>query len=224
MPARSSSAARTTRSRRSERGAEVVAYSSGNHAQAVALARSLLGAHATILMPEDAPGLEARGDARATAPRSSRYDRYTERPRGDRLPRSRAERGAELVPSVRRSADHGRRRERQRSSCVEDAGVVDTLVVPRRRRRADRGLRHDREGPRCPAGRRRRAGGRRRLAAVVRRRAARGDRRAADDRRRAADNAPGDAHVGGRARGSSTRSSPSPTRRSSRRCGLRSSG
>ena len=33
----------------------VAAYSSGNHAQAVALAASLLGAPATILMPDDAP-------------------------------------------------------------------------------------------------------------------------------------------------------------------------
>lgn len=33
----------------------VVAYSSGNHAQAVALAASLLGIGATIVMPEDAP-------------------------------------------------------------------------------------------------------------------------------------------------------------------------
>ena len=37
------------------RGANVVAYSSGNHAQAVALAASLLGARATILMPADTP-------------------------------------------------------------------------------------------------------------------------------------------------------------------------
>src|SRR5437868_5604979 len=33
----------------------VVAYSSGNHAQAVAIAAGLLGTAATILMPEDAP-------------------------------------------------------------------------------------------------------------------------------------------------------------------------
>src|SRR4051812_26637151 len=33
----------------------VVAYSSGNHAQAVAIAARLLGTTATIVMPEDAP-------------------------------------------------------------------------------------------------------------------------------------------------------------------------
>jgi threonine dehydratase len=38
-----------------ERAQGVAAVSSGNHAQAVALAARLLGSHATILMPEDAP-------------------------------------------------------------------------------------------------------------------------------------------------------------------------
>ena len=33
----------------------MLAFSSGNHAQAVAIAARLLGTHATILMPEDAP-------------------------------------------------------------------------------------------------------------------------------------------------------------------------
>ena len=33
----------------------MLAYSSGNHAQAIALASRLLGARATIVMPEDAP-------------------------------------------------------------------------------------------------------------------------------------------------------------------------
>src|SRR5205085_10279648 len=38
-----------------EREAGVVAYSSGNHAQAVAIAARLLGTSATILMPLDTP-------------------------------------------------------------------------------------------------------------------------------------------------------------------------
>ena len=46
---------------RSQRERGVVAYSSGNHAQAVALAAGLLGAPAVILMPEDAP--QAKRDA-----------------------------------------------------------------------------------------------------------------------------------------------------------------
>src|SRR5689334_18597273 len=38
-----------------QRAAGVAAYSSGNHAQAVALAARLVGTPAVILMPEDAP-------------------------------------------------------------------------------------------------------------------------------------------------------------------------
>src|SRR5206468_13127344 len=42
-----------------ERARGVVTYSSGNHAQAVARAARLLGAHAVIVMPEDAPAIKA---------------------------------------------------------------------------------------------------------------------------------------------------------------------
>jgi len=38
-----------------QRGQGVITFSSGNHAQAVALAASLLGTHAVIVMPQDAP-------------------------------------------------------------------------------------------------------------------------------------------------------------------------
>jgi threonine dehydratase len=41
-----------------EREAGVITYSSGNHAQAVARAARLLGIHAVIVMPEDAPQLK----------------------------------------------------------------------------------------------------------------------------------------------------------------------
>jgi threonine dehydratase len=44
-----------------ERARGVVTYSSGNHAQAVARAARLLGAHATIVMPEDAPPVKVAG-------------------------------------------------------------------------------------------------------------------------------------------------------------------
>ena len=44
-----------------ERARGVVTYSSGNHAQAVARAARLLGAHATIVMPEDAPPVKVDG-------------------------------------------------------------------------------------------------------------------------------------------------------------------
>jgi len=44
-----------------ERARGVVTYSSGNHAQAVARAARLLGAHATIVMPDDAPPVKVEG-------------------------------------------------------------------------------------------------------------------------------------------------------------------
>ena len=53
----------------------MLAFSSGNHAQAVALASRLLGAHATILMPEDAP--QSKLDAtRGYGAEVVLYDRY----------------------------------------------------------------------------------------------------------------------------------------------------
>ena len=65
----------------------VLAYSSGNHAQAVAIAARLLGTHATILMPEDAP--TAKVDAtRGYGAEIVTYDRWTE---------SREELGAQLA-------------------------------------------------------------------------------------------------------------------------------
>ena len=75
----------------------VVAFSSGNHAQGVALAGRLLGIHAAIVMPEDAP--RAKMDStRRLGGEVITYDRY----KGDREAIAReiaAERGAALVPS-----------------------------------------------------------------------------------------------------------------------------
>ncbi len=53
----------------------VVAWSSGNHAQAVALAAALRGAPATILMPEDAPASKLAG-TRGYGAEVVLYDRY----------------------------------------------------------------------------------------------------------------------------------------------------
>jgi threo-3-hydroxy-L-aspartate ammonia-lyase len=60
-----------------ELAAGVTTFSSGNHAQAVALSARLLGTSATILMPEDAPSakLEATRGYGATV---ITYDRYAE--------------------------------------------------------------------------------------------------------------------------------------------------
>lgn len=75
----------------------VVAWSSGNHAQGVAAAGSLLGIHAAIVMPEDAPKSKLE-NTRRLGGEPILYDRYT----GDREAIARelaAGRGAELVPS-----------------------------------------------------------------------------------------------------------------------------
>jgi threonine dehydratase len=58
-------------------GQDVIAFSSGNHAQAVALAARLRGVRATIVMPEDAPS--AKLDAtRGYGAEVVTYDRWTE--------------------------------------------------------------------------------------------------------------------------------------------------
>lgn len=78
-----------------ERG--VVAFSSGNHAQGVALAGKLLGIETAIVMPEDAPAAKLE-NTRRLGGEVITYDRNT----GDREQIARdlaAERGAEVVPS-----------------------------------------------------------------------------------------------------------------------------
>jgi len=60
-----------------QRRAGVVSFSSGNHAQAIALAAKLLGIPATIVMPRDAPALKVSA-TRGYGAQIVLYDRYTE--------------------------------------------------------------------------------------------------------------------------------------------------
>lgn len=60
-----------------ERRKGVVAYSSGNHAQAVALAARILGVKSTIVMPTDAPVAKVEA-TRGYGAEIVFYDRYTE--------------------------------------------------------------------------------------------------------------------------------------------------
>jgi len=76
-----------------EPGQPVLAYSSGNHAQAVALAARLSGRSATIVMPEDAPVAKIEG-TRSYGADVVLYDRYSQ---------SREEIGVELA--AQRSAE-----------------------------------------------------------------------------------------------------------------------
>ena len=60
-----------------QRRAGVVAFSSGNHAQAIALSARLLGMPATIVMPHDAPAMKVAA-TKGYGGRVVHYDRYTE--------------------------------------------------------------------------------------------------------------------------------------------------
>jgi threonine dehydratase len=75
----------------------VVAFSSGNHAQGVALAAQLLGLPALIVMPSDSPAVKVEG-TRSYGAEIRFYDRFTE----DRVAiadQIAAERGCVVVPS-----------------------------------------------------------------------------------------------------------------------------
>jgi threonine dehydratase len=60
-----------------ERARGVLAYSSGNHAQAVAIAARLLGTSATIVMPEDAPDAKLEA-TRGYGAEIVMYDRFAQ--------------------------------------------------------------------------------------------------------------------------------------------------
>jgi threo-3-hydroxy-L-aspartate ammonia-lyase len=60
-----------------QRRAGVVAFSSGNHAQAIALSAQLLGIPATIVMPQDAPAAKVAA-TRGYGGNVVLYDRYTQ--------------------------------------------------------------------------------------------------------------------------------------------------
>lgn len=105
----------------------IAAYSSGNHAQAVALAARELGTTAVILMPEDTP----RSKREATADYGAEivtYDRYT----GDRVAIGEAlaaDRGLALIPPY----EHPHVIAGQGTAALElleETGDLDALVVP----------------------------------------------------------------------------------------------
>ncbi|MDQ3012912.1 MAG: threo-3-hydroxy-L-aspartate ammonia-lyase [Acidobacteriota bacterium] len=79
-----------------ERSRGVLAYSSGNHAQATALAAKLFGVPAVIVMPHDAPQIKVNG-TRGYGAEVVFYNRYTESREGtgERISQ---ERGLVLVP------------------------------------------------------------------------------------------------------------------------------
>jgi threonine dehydratase len=110
-----------------ERARGILAYSSGNHAQAIALASRLLGASATIVMPENAPAAKRRATegygARIVAydPAKAKREEIAEalRREGDPV----------LVPPY----DHADVIAGQGTAArelLEEAGELDLLLVP----------------------------------------------------------------------------------------------
>jgi len=109
-----------------ERTRGVVAFSSGNHAQAVALAARLHACAATIVMPQDAPALKLAA-TRGYGAEVIVYDRYKE-DRAEIATRLTKERGASLIPPY----DHLPVMAGQGTAAlelIEDAGPLDALIV-----------------------------------------------------------------------------------------------
>jgi threo-3-hydroxy-L-aspartate ammonia-lyase len=108
------------------RRAGVVAFSSGNHAQAIALSGQLLGAPATIVMPQDAPAAKIAA-TRAYGAAVVTFDRYTE-DRDAIGARIATERGLTLIPPY----DHLDVIAGQGTAAkelIEDVGHLDVLLV-----------------------------------------------------------------------------------------------
>jgi len=110
-----------------QRKAGVIAFSSGNHAQAIALAARLLDIPATILMPLDAP--QAKMDAtRGYGGEVITFDRYTQ-DREALTAQLAAERGLTVIPPY----DHPDVIAGQGTAAkelIEEAGQLDALFVP----------------------------------------------------------------------------------------------
>ncbi len=116
---------RMSRLSETELATGVFAFSSGNHAQAVAIAAGLLGTSATILMPEDAPAAKVAA-TRGYGAEIVTYDRYTQ----DREALGTAmadERGLVLIPPY----EHPLVMAGQGTTgleLVEDAGDLDLFL------------------------------------------------------------------------------------------------
>lgn len=104
----------------------VVAFSSGNHAQAVALAGRLLGIPATIVMPIDAPKVKVDA-TRGYGAEIVLYQKNQDRE--DLAKQISAERGLSVIPPF----DHPHIVAGQGTAAkelIEDAGPLDMLLVP----------------------------------------------------------------------------------------------
>ena len=104
----------------------VLTYSSGNHAQAVALAARLLGTTAVIVMPQDAPQVKLEA-TRGYGGEIVTYDKHTS-VREELAARIAQERGLTVIPPY----DHPHVVAGQGTAAkelIEDAGPLDFLFV-----------------------------------------------------------------------------------------------
>lgn len=110
-----------------QRKAGVITFSSGNHAQAIALSARLLGMRAVIVMPKDAPVIKVEA-TRGYGGEVVFFDRYTE----DREAIGRKlaeEQGLTLIPPY----DHPHVMAGQGTAAkelIEDAGPFDVVLAP----------------------------------------------------------------------------------------------
>jgi threonine dehydratase len=112
---------------RDERKRGVLAYSSGNHAQAVALAGKLLGVCVTIVMPADAPAVKLDA-TRGYGAEIVLYDKHKE-VREEVAEKTARERELLMIPPF----DHPHVIAGQGTAAkelIEDAGPLDFLFVP----------------------------------------------------------------------------------------------
>lgn len=110
-----------------QKAAGVVAFSSGNHAQAIALAGQLLGIRAVLVMPKDAPALKVAA-TKGYGGEVIFYDRYTEN-REEIGKQLADEQGLTLIPPY----DHPHVMAGQGTAAkelFEDVGPLDYLLVP----------------------------------------------------------------------------------------------
>ncbi|MDM0076373.1 threo-3-hydroxy-L-aspartate ammonia-lyase [Variovorax sp. J2P1-59] len=109
-----------------QRKAGVIAFSSGNHAQAIALAASILGMPAVIVMPNDAPAAKLAA-TRGYGAEVVQFDRFTE-DREALTRRLAQERGMTLIPPY----DHPDVIAGQGTAVkelIEEAGALDVLYI-----------------------------------------------------------------------------------------------
>lgn len=108
-----------------EKARGVLAYSSGNHAQAIALAGQILGVRTTIVMPHDAPAIKLAA-TRGYGAEIITFDRT--RQTREEVAASLVHRGMNLIPPF----DHPHVIAGQGTAAmelIEDAGPLDMLLV-----------------------------------------------------------------------------------------------